>query len=210
MSGSEGTDRLLRRQAREEDPTREGWTARLRARWRVAAEAKRVRLERWLRLGALLDWPPAREILGEFTEPPEVAAVGRYGREPSLRAARALAVAVVSQWGRGETGELAERVLAGYELPGPERRALAEQATLLGLRERPPAGAQRTGEISPSGRAAALAGRALGLSLAEPSQIEAEFRGCLELAAGLLSPSEMVDVAREALVPLLSEELDRS
>lgn len=203
-----GRDRALREQARESDPSREGWTGRLRARWRVAVEEERARVERWLRLGALLDWSTAREILPS-DEPTDLAAAGRFGQEPALRASRALAQAALEAWGRGESGRIGRELLESYRRPAEERRQLSERAVQLGLSERP-ASSQRTGEISPSGRAAALAGRALQVSLASEEEVEGAFGACLELATGLLGPADMLSLARESLIPLLQEELDRS
>jgi len=203
-----GRDRALREQERESDPSREGWTGRLRARWRVAVEEERARVERWLRLGALLDWSTAREILAS-EEPPDLAAAGRFGQEPALRASQALAAAALETWGRGESGRLGRELLESYARPGEERRRLSDHAIQVGLSERPPS-SQRTGEISPSGRAAALAARAIQVSLASEPEVEGAFGACLELATGLLDPTDMLTLARESLIPLLQEELDRS
>jgi hypothetical protein len=203
-----GRDRVLREQERESDPSREGWTGRLRARWRVAVEEERARVERWLRLGALLDWAPAREIL-PCDEPADLTAAGRFGQEPALCAAKALAEAALESWGRGESGRIGREVLESFALPRDERRQRSDQAIQLGLSERPPS-SQRTGEISPSGRAAALAGRALQVSMASDDEVEGAFGACLELSTGLLDPAQMLRLAREALIPLLQEELDRS
>lgn len=209
MSGpSGGRDRALREQAREVDGSREGWTGRLRARWRVAPDEQRQRFEHWLRLGALLDWAPARAILAT-DEAADLTAAGRFGLEVAVSASRALASAALAQWALGESGRLGQEILASYELPPAERLRLGDSAVQAGLRERP-ASSTRTGEISPSGRAAALAGRALRLSAGPPDEVEREFQACLDLATGLLDPTDMLALARESLIPLLQEELDRS
>lgn len=207
-----GTDRMLRAKAREADPSSEEWAARLRAHWRSADGAAAERIEGRLRCGASLGWAPASALLGA-----EGQAVATFDRleaalealvaDPELALAiwRALAASALDRWGRGSSGEAGARALAGFELAPEARRALADEATMIGVRARPP-GAQRTGEISPSGRAAALAGLVLGLSLSEDPRVELE--GCFQLVAGMLGPEEVLHVARGVLPLLLQAELD--
>ena len=210
---------MLRAQAREADPTPEEWAGSLRARWRAAEGAARSRLEGRLRFAARAGWAPAQALLGESLgraggaarddEPLEALALGLDAlvADPDLALTvwRGLAEAAHRRWARGRSGELALRAIQGFSLPARERAALAEEATLVGLRTRP-AGGQRTGEISPSGRVAALAGAVLGLG--DAAELRSALEACFQLVTGLLGPEEMLHVARGVVPTLLQAEFD--
>ncbi|MGE0713448.1 MAG: hypothetical protein AB7N76_36195 [Planctomycetota bacterium] len=218
------TDEALRRGAREPGGAPEDEAAALRRGLRSGVLATR-----WVELMAYLGHAPAREALGApAPAPAEPAApdpatwcVGLWGwgREVAVRAALALAREVAPSWRHEDAGPdpVAAALEAGatWLAPASARRGRWAELTPADLRLQLEvlAGAAlgagfalrrreaRTGELTPAGTSAVVAGRACLVAALPEEQARASLLGCAQGASALLAPERLREVVAAALLP---------